>query len=512
MKRRDFVFDLARNAALCAAVPNLWRVKWHPHFADDPFQLGVASGDPTSVGAVLWTRLAPQPLEPEGGMTGLRTVVTWEVADDDKFEKIVRQGRATAAPELGYSIHVDVDGLSPEHWYFYRFRAGDAVSPVGRVRTTPAAGARTPLNFAFASCQAWEAGLYTAYEHLAKENIDLVAHLGDYIYEYGAGADALRKHATPEIRDLAAYRIRYGQYKSDPALRAAHALAPWVVIWDDHEVDNNYANLSGENDMESEEQMHTRRAAAYQAWWENQPVRVARVKSWADLTITRTIDWGGLARFHMLDGRQYRTNQACGDGNQLLPCGDQADPKRTMLGEAQEKWLFDGLAKSRTHWQVIANQTMVAPFDNEPGPQVRLPMDNWSGYPASRDRMLTAIQQHAANKTVVITGDIHSSWVNELHAGFARPDRPVVAAEFVGTSITSGGDGQDQAPRVTAALSENPHTKWQNARRGYVLCHVDAQAWNTEYKTIEYVRRPGAPLLPSKKWRVEHGRPGIVQA
>ena len=511
MQRRDFLSDLARNAALCAVVPNLWRVKWRPSFADDPFQLGVACGDPTPTGGVLWTRLAPRPLEPDGGMPGPRTVVTWQVADDDAFTKVVKEGRATAAPELGYSVHADVDGLQPERWYFYRFTAGDAVSPVGRLRTTPAAGAQTPFVFAFASCQLWEDGLYTAYEHMARENVDLVAHLGDYIYEYGVRSTAVRSHATTEIRNLTDYRTRYAQYKTDPALKAAHLIAPWIVTWDDHEVDNNYAGSFGENLMESEEQMRARRAAAYQAWWEHQPVRVPRVRSWADLNITRSIEWGALARINMLDGRQYRARQACDGGTQLVPCGDWNDPERSMLGDAQEKWLEERL-RSNAHWQVIANQTMVAPFDTERGTQQRLAMDNWSGYPQARDRLLSAIQRHAANRTVVITGDIHSSWVNELHAGFSRPDRPIVAAEFVGTSITSGGDGGPMSARTRTAMAENPHVKWQDARRGYVMCSVDAKAWNTEYKTVEYIRRPGAPLLPPKKWRVEHGRPGVQQA
>ena len=509
MERRDFLRDLARNAALCATVPSLWRLRWQSGFADDPFQLGVAAGDPTPTGAVLWTRLAPRPQEPEGGMSGLRTVVTWEVADDDKFTTIVKQGRATAAPELGYSLHVEVDGLAPERWYFYRFRTSDATSQIGRLRTSPAAASMTPLRFAFASCQHWEQGLYTAYEHMAKEDVDLVTHLGDYIYEYGIGTSNIRRHVSPEARDLTTYRNRYAQYKSDPALQAAHLIAPWMVVWDDHEVDNNYAGLSGENEMESEEQMHIRRAAAYQAWWEHMPVRVPRAKSWGDLTITRTIDWGNLARFHMLDGRQYRTNQACGDGDQLVPCGDWSDPKRTMLGDAQEKWLYDGLAKSKTHWQVLANQVMVAPFDSEPGPKVRAPMDRWDGYPAARDRMLSTIEKTARNKTVIITGDIHSNWVNELHSGFDRPGKPVVAAEFVGTSISSGGDGNEQAARVTNALGENPHVKWQNSRRGYVTCRVDATQWTADYKTVAYVSKPGAPIETPTKWRVEHGRPGI---
>jgi alkaline phosphatase D len=508
MDRRDFLADAARYAAFCAIVPNVWRVTGRPRLAADPFTLGVASGDPTPTGGVLWTRLAPRPLDPDGGMEGLRTIVTWEIAADDSFTKILKQGRATAAPELSYSIHVDVNGLEPDRWYFYRFSAGDARSPVGHFRTTPAASATTPLSFAFVSCQHYEQGYYTAYEHLAREELDLVSHLGDYIYEYGANKSAPRQHATPEVRTLDAYRTRYAQYKSDPALQAAHAKCPWLVIWDDHEVDNNYAGLHGENDMESEEQMHARRAAAYQAWWEHQPVRVPRAQSWADLNITRRVEWGGLARFHMLDGRQFRSDQPCGDGNQLVPCGNWADPSRTMLGTAQEKWLSDGLAASRARWQVIANQVMVAPLDSDPGPNVRLGMDNWSGYPAARDRLLAAVAERAPNRTVVITGDIHSNFVNELRSGFSTPNRPTVAAEFVGTSISSGGDGSDQNFSADV-LAENSHLKWHNRRRGYVSCRVTPDVWTAEYRTVAYVSKPGAPVETPTKWRVERGHPGI---
>jgi alkaline phosphatase D len=377
----------------------------------------------------------------------------------------------------------------------------------------PAPGTKPPLKFSFISCQNFENGLYTAHEHMSKEQLDLVAFLGDYIYEYGPGTNVVRPHSSLEARDLAGYRVRYAQYKADDALKAAHALCPWLVIWDDHEVDNNYAGLAGENTMESEEQMRARRAAAYQAWWENQPVRVPRAKSWADLTIMRTADWGSLARFHLLDGRQYRSDQACGDGTHVVPCGEWADPKRTMLGDKQEAWLSAGLAKSPAHWQVLANQVMLAPFDSAPGPDVRLGMDNWGGYPAARDRLLASIDQHARNKTVVITGDIHSNWVNELHSSFAKPGRPVIAAEFVGTSISSGGDGTDRSASVTpATMSENPHIKWQNSRRGYVSCTVDGDAWTTEYRTVGYVSKPGAPIETPTRWRVEHGRPGILSS
>ncbi|MGH7719083.1 MAG: alkaline phosphatase D family protein [Gemmatimonadaceae bacterium] len=511
MYRRDFLADLSRAAALCAIVPNVWRVTGRPRLADDPFLLGVASGDPTPAGGVLWTRLAPRPLEPEGGMEGQRVVVSWEVAEDEGFRQIVKRGRATAAPELSYTLHVDVDGLAADRWYFYRFSAGDATSAVGRLRTTPAAGAASPLRFAFASCQHYEQGLFTAYHHMAREELDLVAHLGDYIYEYGGMAGRVRRHAGLEIRTLDDYRRRYAQYKSDPLLREAHARCPWVVTWDDHEVDNNYAALVGENRMESEEQMHARRAAGYQAWWEHQPVRVPRARSWADLAITRTIDWGSLARFWILDTRQFRSDQACGDGIQPVPCGEWADSSRTLLGAAQERWLADGLRLTSARWQVLANQVMVAPFDARPGAETRLSMDNWSGYPAARDRLLGTVARRAPNRTVVLTGDIHSSWVNELRSSFSTPEAATVAAEFVGTSISSGGDGPTTGGESLSdpLRADNPHIRWQDARRGYVTCAVTPDTWRAEYRTVPFVTRPDAPVETASRWRLTRGQPGV---
>jgi alkaline phosphatase D len=513
MDRRDFLADLARLAALTAVIPNDWRVTLRPRFADDPFTLGVASGDPTPGGAVLWTRLAPRPLDPDGGMLTAKAAVDWEVAEDDRFAKVVQKGRATAAIELGYSVHVDVTGLQPDRWYWYRFRSGEATSPVGMLRTTPAAGAVVPLAFAFMSCQKYDDGFFTAYGHLAREaQLDLAVHLGDYIYEGPSGPAAVRAHVGGEIRVLDDYRRRYAQYKSDPLLQAAHARCPWLVTWDDHEVDNNYAASVGENEMESEEQVRARRAAGYQAWWEHQPVRVPRVRSWADLTITRSADWGALARLWVLDTRQYRDDQACGDRIQPYGCGTHLDPSRTLLGAAQERWLVDGIGVSTARWQVLANQVMLAPADSAPGPDVTTSMDQWSGYPVARDRLLAAIAERAPNRTVAITGDIHTNWVNELRRGFLRPDQPVVGAEFVGTSITSDGDGRDiPAERWAAMQRDNPHVHWYQSRRGYVHCRVDQGAWHTDYRTVPYVRQPDAPVATSTRWRLEHGRPGIVR-
>ena len=438
MDRRAFLSDLSRYAFVCAAVPGAWPVARRPRLAGDPFTLGVASGDPTADACVIWTRLAPDPLAPLGGMEQVRVALGWEVAHDEAFTEVVRRGTYTAAPELGHSVHVDVPGLEPDRWYFYRFTLGDGPSPVGRLRTMPAVGAATPLDFAFASCQHWEQGLYTALEHMSREELDLVAFLGDYIYEGVSSTPPVRPHHLREVLTLDDYRSRYAQYKTDPALQAAHARCPWIVTWDDHEVDNNYAGLTGENAFESEEQMRARRAAGYQAWWENQPVRAPRARSWADLNIERSFDWGSLARLWFLDTRQYRSHQACGGGTRRVPCGEWADPSRTMLGDAQERWLVDGMAGSQARWQVLAQQIMMAPFDGDPGPDTVTSMDQWSGYPVARDRLLGAIAERAPGRTVVVTGDIHSNWVNDLRSGFDRPDRPVVATEFVGTAITSG--------------------------------------------------------------------------
>jgi alkaline phosphatase D len=508
MQRRDFLLDVARLAAMAAVVPNDWRVVHRPRFADYPFGLGVASGDPTPTSVVIWTRIAPKPLEPGGGMTGTRIAVNWEVADDENFATIVKRGRATAAPELGQSIHVDVDGLAPDRWYFYRFTAMDATSPVGRMRTAPAAGASTPLRLAFNSCQHWEAGLYTAHAHLAAEEVDLIAHLGDYIYEYGPGTSRLRQHNSEEIRTLELYRGRYALYKSDPLLQRSHARAPWIVTWDDHEVDNNYAGLVGENIMESEEQMRARRAAAYQAWWEHQPVRVPRARSWTDLNITRAFNWGTLATMHMIDSRQYRSDQSCDDQRIKVPCGTWAEPARTMLGEAQEAWLARGLAASRARWQILGNQVMVSPADSTAGPDLTLPMDTWSGYPAAKARLLRSIATHAPNRTVVITGDVHANWANEVRT--TAQGSPMVAAEFVGTSISSGGDGSDRSGFFTDAVAaDNPHVKWHNNRRGYVLCEVTPDTWRTKFRTVPFVTQPDAPIETASTWRLTRGRAGI---
>jgi alkaline phosphatase D len=328
-------------------------------FAKSPFQLGVASGDPAADGMVLWTRLCVDPLAPDGGIGGDPVDVAWEIAADEGMRKVLRRGVATATADLGHAVHVELDGLDADRWHWFRFRAGDAASPIGRTRTLPAPTARPDrLRFAFASCQHWEQGLFTAYDDMAAQDLDLVFHLGDYIYEY-AGKDGLvRKHHGGKLKTLADYRVRHAQYRSDPLLQAMHARCPWFVTWDDHEVENNYADLVSENAKVDRDAFARQRAAAYQAYYEAMPLRRRSLPQGPAMRLHRDAQWGDLARFFVLDTRQHRSDQPNGDGKH--PLNDAArDPRNTLLGAEQKRWLCDGLAASKATWNVLAQQVMM---------------------------------------------------------------------------------------------------------------------------------------------------------
>ncbi len=478
-----------------------------PKFSSDPFTLGVASGDPTPDGVVLWTRLAPTPLE-GGGLPDVNFPVTWEIAADDGFKSILQTGTTMATPQLGHTVHVEVEGLRPDSWYWYRFQCGDAVSRAGRTRTAPAADALPDqLKFAFASCQHYETGLFTAYQHMAQEDLDLILHLGDYIYEYKGKDKLVRKHVGPEITTLDDYRNRHAQYRSDPLLQASHAQCPWLVVWDDHEFDNNYAGQISEEQGIDPVQFLLRRANAYQAYYEHMPLRHTALPSGPDMLLYRTVGFGRLASFQMLDTRQYRTDQPNGD--HLKPLTDAVrDPRATLLGIPQERWLMQQLAQSATQWNVLGQQVMMARVDRTAGPEEKFSMDQWSGYEAARNRLLGFIAQRKISNPVVLTGDIHSNWVNDLKVNFDRPDEATVATEFVGTSISSGGNGVARTKTTEALLSENPFVRYFNAQRGYVSCTVTPKEWRSDYQVVEYVDRPGAPLVTASSFVVENGQPG----
>jgi alkaline phosphatase D len=498
-----------RNGALLTA---LWNVRTPlfaaPRLTADPFQLGVASGDPAPDGFVLWTRLAPKPLE-GGGMPDAAVEVEWRVAEDEAMRKVVKKGRAIASPMLAHSVHVEVAGCKPDRWYWYEFKAGRFVSTRGRTRTAPAPG-QTPSKFRFAvaSCQHWETGYYTAYEHMAAENADLVFHLGDYIYE-GAGRDKLiRKHPGLEIKSLSDYRNRHALYKTDKALQRMHALAPWMVTWDDHEVDNNYAADIPE-DNQSRAELLERRASAYQAYYEHMPLRAAAAPKGSSMLLYRSLQWGGLATIPVLDTRQYRTDQPCGDGNKE-PCPAVYAADATLLGETQHAWLEKTLAASKARWQIIAQQVMVGRVDFKIGEGERFSMDQWGGYEACRKRLLNFLGERKIANPIVLTGDIHSNWAHDLKTNWGDPSTPAVGVEFVGTSITSGGDGRDAMEGVEKVYAENPNLKWHNARRGYFVCEMTPSTTRADYRTVEFVTKPGAPVTTARSFVVEAGRSGLT--
>lgn len=484
-----------------------------PSFPDHPFKLGVASGDPRPDGVVLWTRLAPDPIAPDGraGMAPTTVPVQWQVAADPDFRTVVRSGTQRATPDLAHSVHAEVAGLEPGRDYWYRFRAGREISPVGRTRTAPAAGATlSSLTFAFASCQNYPQGFFTPFRHMADEDLDLVVHLGDYIYEGTAQGDIGRGHLPQvECMSLDDYRVRYGQYKADADLQACHAAFPWVVVLDDHEVDNNWADELDGDDVGGPDFL-ARRAAALQAYYENTPLRRTSMPTGHEMQLYRRLTYGDLAQFNVVDTRQYRDDQACGDGRQI-DCDERLDPDRTMLGAEQQAWLLDGLGDSPATWNVMANQIFMMQADSEAGPVQAFGMDTWDGYAPARSQLLDGVHDRGVDNFVVVTGDAHRSVASDLTVDFDDPGAAVVGAEFLGTSISSGGDGQDMDELGRTWLAENQHMRFHNVQRGYARCELTPEQWRTDYRIVPYVSEPGAPVSTRASIYVEAGRPGIAQ-
>jgi alkaline phosphatase D len=493
-----------------------------PRRGDNPFTLGVASGDPLPRSVVLWTRLAPDPfaVDGRGGMPDQPVRVEYEVALDDQFGSVVRRDSVVATPELGHSVHPEVGGLDPDREYFYRFRSGGEISPTGRTRTVPAAGARPrELNFAFASCQAWQDGYFTAYEHMAEEDLDLVVHLGDYIYEYGVGTNqrgvTVDERFHGETFDLARYRLQYSLYKAEAPLQQAHARFPWIMTIDDHEVENNWADDLSQADTEPDQDpavFRERRAAAFQAMYENMPLRRAQMPAGPDVRLHRRLAYGRLADFTMLDTRQYRDDQPCGDGTSA-DCADRFAEERSILGAEQREWVLDGFSSSRARWQVLGNQAPMGQTDHDPSAETTLVwLDPWDGYVADRDRVLAAAQDRGVRNLVVITGDRHQNYAWDLKRDFTDPDSPTVASEFVGTSISSGADGADMTEQGETFLAANPHMKFFNGQRGYVRVNVTEERWRSDFRVLPYVTRPGAPVSTRASYVVEDQRPGVQEA
>jgi alkaline phosphatase D len=480
-------------------------------FTSYPFTLGVASGDPVPDGVVLWTRLAPAPLE-GGGMPMTNVEVRWEIADDSRFAKVVQQGTQLARPETAHTVHVEASGLEAGRDYWYRFRAGGEVSQIGRTRTAPAAGTQTEgLRFAVCGCSHYEAGFFSAYRHIADEHFDFIFHTGDYIYEGradgGRNPNVVRQHHGSELYTLVDYRIRYAQYKSDPDLMAAHASAPFIVTFDDHEVDNDYAGDQDENDTPPELFL-LRRAAAYQAYYEMMPLRRATIPSGSNMRLFRRLQFGKLIDFSILDTRQYRSKQACGGGSQIA-CPESLDPKRTILGAEQEKWLFENLGTVQSTWTVIGQQVPTFARDMQKvNPAARFSMDKWDGYVASRNRLYARLKEARTPNPIVLSGDVHQAFASDLKLDFGNPDSETVGAEFTNTSITSGGDGADVAASWERARGDNPHVKYHSARRGYIACTATPANLRADFKIVDRVTAPNQPVRVGGTVIVESGRRG----
>jgi alkaline phosphatase D len=475
------------------------------------FTLGVASGEPLPDGVILWTRLAPDPVAPDGlgGMPNRPMAVQWQVAADERFTRPAAAGVAPALPQSAHSVHVEVRGLKPGREYYYRFRAGNEISPVGRTKTAPRIGSSPDrFAFAFASCQNRPDGFYTAHAHLAREDLDLVAFLGDYIYEGGGQGTIGRGHLpATEIFSLADYRVRHAQYRGDPDLQAAHAAFPWAVVFDDHEVENNFAGDISEIDDEPDQDravFRQRRAWAFQAYYEHMPLRRSQRPNGPDVRIHRRISFGDLVNLYFLDTRQFRSDQV--DDAQRL------DPARTILGPEQKAWLFDQTAGSEARWNVLAQQVFFSQRDFAAGAPLDVSNDAWDNYAFERDAVRDHLVSAGTRNPVVLTGDVHAGYVSDIKADFQDPSSATVGTELVGTSIATGGDGMDQAPADPVQLAENPHIKFINRRRGYVRNVITRDEWTADFRVVDFVRQPGAPIQNRARFVIEDDRPGAQPA
>lgn len=495
-----------------------------PSFPDHPFKLGVASGDPASDGFVIWTRLAPLPFEPHGGMDLKPVLVSWEVAEDDRFAVIAAKGEAIAHPELAHSVHVEVAGLRSDRPYWYRFRVGPEQSMVGRSRTLPAPGARVDrVRFVAAGCQHFEQGHFTAWRHIAQEPVDFIFHYGDYIYEgadHGPGPfkvngksyDPVRRHVGTEIYTLDDYRCRHALYKLDADLQAAHAVASFWMSFDDHEVDNNWA-ADADQDGTPAEVFAFRRALAMQAYYEHMPLRRSSMPQGGHMRMFRGAAYGDLLNAFILDTRQYRSDQLYGD--KIAPLGPEVlSPDRTMMGDVQEQWLFDGLSASTSRWNLIAHQVMVMNLiqrKDMAATEKTYATDQWPGYMHSRRRLLDHIDRHCPGNVVNVTGDAHRHYAGDLVQD--EGDGKIISSEFLATSITSGADGLgDQDDYSRQVRSENGFLKATTDQRGYVLCNVGRDRWTADLKVLDRVTVPDGKLSSYARFAIERGRPGLHRA
>ncbi|SDT10525.1 alkaline phosphatase D [Microlunatus soli] len=514
--RRRFLAAAGGSAAgLAFALRPTARAHADGRIRADPFTIGVASGDPRPDGVLIWTRLAPQPLAVDAGLSPKSSYqVRWEVATDERFRTVVARGSATASPEESYSLHVDVTGLRPGRDYWYRFRCRNHLSPVGRTRTAPAPDSAPALRFAFASCMNYRAGYFHTMRDAAEQDLDVMFFLGDYLYEYPIEqlpvgrriAADLPAEVVPMLATLDQYRLRYALYKLDPDLQNAHRMMPWVLTWDDHEFVNDY-ETDARDDLD-------RRAAAYRAYWENMPLRRPQRPRGSDARLYRRIDWGRTAQFDVLDTRQYRDPETA-----VSPApdeGERRDPDRTVLGAEQERWLADSFGRRPVRWNFVAQQILMARLNTaaDDQPTVFSP-GTWDGYQASQQRMFDLVSTNLRRQQVrnfcSLGGDVHCSYVSDLMADTLDPESELIGVDITSPSISSAQDFDPVANEKRQVRRRmNASLRWADLHCGYDICDVTAERIRFDIRVVDKVSRDDSPVSTGASFTVEDGVPGYV--
>jgi alkaline phosphatase D len=496
----------------------------------DAFAFGVASGDPTATEVLLWTRVTPTEDATPGSGRGPAVSVDWEVAADEAFTQVVATGSARTDASRDHTVRVVVENLAAYTRYFYRFRWEGATSPVGRTQTAPdEPGTTHALRLAFVSCSNYTGGFFTAYRGIAaRDDLDVVLHLGDYIYEYGndpaeAGVAGSGERYGPadlvgvrdaqppeEVLSLEDYRVRHAFYKTDPDLQAAHARFPWITVLDDHEVANDSYATGAENHetqddpdtddtapgsppgIRAEGDYLARRAAAYQAYLEWMPIREPATwqpEAHQGTQFFRRFRFGNLAELSVIETRQNRSKQvpAAVDGG---PNPALADPARHLPEPEQMAWLTSGLLASRTAWHLVGNQTVFARVNSPFAPRTVFSTDQWDGYQADQRTLLEAMAGSTHADPVVLTGDIHSSWANDLPLDLAayQADGNSVGVEFVCPSVTSNGfkevlgSVQAATDAIAAGQVVNPWVRYlEGVGHGFAVLDVTPERVQTDF-------------------------------
>ena len=504
--RRDFLVGSAAALVGCGATGSRGS-------AAERFSLGVASGDPTADGFILWTRVQPPPGTP-GPID-----VDWVVATDPACHDVVAGGRFTAQPRTAWCVHVDVRDLAPGRRYYYRFSTDGDASPVGVTRTLPRASAALQrFRIALTSCQEYSLGYFSAYRDVLAQQPDLVIHNGDYIYESPAGE--FRPYPIDgEALSLDDYRQLYATYRSDTDLQAAHAQLPWIVIWDDHEVANDWGPghfLPSRYNRPQSPDAHRRRVwAARQAFLEHMPLRAAlslhdeqpRVMYGTDIV-------GDLIEISRLDVRSYRDPPVCNDGSALEfdPCADVIDPQRSLLGRDQEAWLSETFGRSGCRWNCLLQTTVMAPFDRAAGPAVRYESESWDNYAANRSRILEQFRSQRIDNAVSLGGNIHAFYagtVSDRHGDGECLDPALT--EIVTTSISAGGGGTERYDDVHGRRGENPCIDYfENRYRGYTLLDFSPDRIQATLRIVNDITRLPARFSTLARLAIRAGEKGIT--